>query len=95
MSLIPAYAAPNNSANSTLNTKKILVVYYSATGTTGRLANIIAKETGLDIFVITPKQPYTPAALNWNDKNSRVVREHEKDAANVSVELESAAVPDF
>ncbi len=71
------------------------MVYYSATGTTGRLANIIAKETGLDIFVITPKQPYTPAALNWNDKNSRVVREHEKDAANVSVELESAAVPDF
>lgn len=45
--------------------------------------------------MITPKQPYTPAALNWNDKNSRVVREHEKDAANVSVELESAAVPDF
>lgn len=55
MSLIPAYAASNNSANSTLNTKKILVVYYSATGTTERLANIIAKETGVDIFVITPK----------------------------------------
>lgn len=64
MSLIPAYAASNNSANSTLNNKKILVVYYSATGTTERLANIIAKETGVDIFVITPKQPYTPAALN-------------------------------
>lgn len=95
MSLIPAYAASNNSANSTLNNKKILVVYYSATGTTGRLAKIIAKETSADIFVITPKQPYTPAALNWNDKNSRVVREHEKDAANVSVEPESTAVPDF
>lgn len=95
MSLIPAYAAPNNSANSTLNTKKILVVYYSASGTTGRLANIIAKENGVDIFVITPKQPYTPEDLNWNDKNSHVVREHEKDAANVSVELESATVPDF
>jgi len=95
MSLIPAYAAPNNSANSTLNTKKILVAYYSETGTTGRLAKIIAKETGVDIFVITLKQPYTPEDLNWNDKNSRVVREHEKDAANVSVELESTAVPDF
>ena len=95
MSLIPAYAASNNSANSTLNTKKILVVYYSASGTTERLANIIAKENGVDIFVITPKQPYTPEDLNWNDKNSHVVREHEKDAANVSVELESTAVPDF
>ena len=91
MSLIPAYAAPNNSANSTLNTKKILVVYYSATGTTGRLAN----KTGVDIFVITPKQPYTPEDLNWNDKNGRVVKEHEMGFYEVSVELESAAVPDF
>lgn len=33
--------------------------------------------------------------MNWNDKNGRVVREHEKDAANVSVEFESTAVPDF
>lgn len=95
MSLIPAYAAPNNSANSTLNTKKILVVYYSATGTTGRLAKIIAKETSEDIFVITPKQPYTPAALNCNDKNGRVVKEHAMGFYEVSVEPESAAVPDF
>jgi len=50
MSLIPAYAAPNNSANSTLNTKKILVAYYSATGTTGRLAKIIEQKTGADLF---------------------------------------------
>ena len=95
MSLIPAYAAPNNSANNTLNNKKILVVYYSVSCTTERLANIIAKENGVDIFVITPKQPYTPADLNWNDKNGRVVKEHEMGFYEVSVELESAAVPDF
>ena len=95
MSLIPAYTAPNNSANSTLNTKKILVVYYSASGTTERLANIIAKENGVDIFVITPKQPYTPEDLNWNDKNGRVVKEHEMGFYEVSVELELTAVPDF
>ena len=57
MSLIPAYAASNNSKNIKLNAKKILVAYYSASGTTERLANIIAKENGVDIFVITPKQP--------------------------------------
>ena len=60
MSLILAYVASNNSKNIKLNAKKILVAYYSASGTTERLANIIAKETGVDIFVITPKQPYTP-----------------------------------
>lgn len=95
MSLIPAYAASNNSKNIKLNAKKILVAYYSASGTTERLANIIAKENGVDIFVITPKQPYTPEDLNWNDKNSRVVKEHEMGFYEVSVELESAAVPDF
>lgn len=72
-----------------------MVAYYSATDTTEHLANIIAKETGVDIFVITPKQPYTPAALNWNDKNGRVVKEHEMGFYEVSVELESAAVTDF
>lgn len=92
---VPACAAPNNSANSTLNAKKILVVYYSATGTTERLAKIIAKETGADTFVITPKQPYTSADLNYRNPNSRVVKEHEMGFDKVSVELETTAVPNF
>ena len=44
--LVPACAVPSNSANSALNAKKILVVYYSASGTTERLAKVIAKELG-------------------------------------------------
>ena len=54
--VVPACAAPGNpasgnSGNVTLNAKKVLVVYYSATGTTERLANIIAKETKADTFL--------------------------------------------
>ncbi len=88
---VPVFAAGGN----TRNAKKVLVVYYSATGTTERLANIIAKETGADLFALKPKKPYTPADLNWTDKNSRVVKEHEKGAANVSVELETTKIPNF
>ena len=88
---VPVFAAGGN----TRNAKKILVVYYSATGTTERLANIIAKEMKADIFVLKPKQPYTSADLNWNNKNSRVVKEHELGVNNVSVELETTKVPNF
>ena len=88
---VPVFAAGGN----TRNAKKILVVYYSATGTTERLANIIAKEMKADIFVLKPKQPYTSADLNWNNKNSRVVQEHEMGVDKVSVTLESTTVPNF
>ena len=90
----PIFAAGNDTQKAK-KIKKILVVYYSATGTTERLANIIAKEMKADIFVLKPKQPYTSADLNWSNKNSRVVKEHEKGAANVSVELETAKIPNF
>ncbi|MGI5074748.1 flavodoxin [Treponema vincentii] len=92
---VPACAVPGSPANTTVNAKKVLVVYYSATGTTERLAKIIAQETKADTFVIRPKQPYTSADLNWNNKNSRVVQEHEMGVDKVSVTLESTTVPNF
>ncbi len=49
----------------------ILVVYFSATGTTKGVAEKIAQLTGADLFEIVPKQPYTAADLNWNDSGSR------------------------
>ena len=51
--------------------KKVLVVYFSATGTTEQVAKQIAKFTDADICKITPTKPYTSADLNWNDKRSR------------------------
>ena len=90
----PIFAAGNDTQKAK-KIKKILVVYYSATGTTERLANIIAKEMKADIFVLKPKQPYTSADLNWSNKNSRVVKEHELGVNNVSVELETTKVPKF
>lgn len=51
--------------------KKTLVAYFSATGTTARAAERIAKMTGADIYKITPEQPYTAADLDWHDANSR------------------------
>ena len=48
-----------------------LVAYFSASGTTARVAANLAQATGADLFEIRPAQPYTRADLNWNNKSSR------------------------
>lgn len=58
-----------------------LVLYYSATGTTEKMAKLVADKLGADIQAIHPEQPYTKADLNWNDENSRAtVEQHEHDS---------------
>ena len=49
---------------------KTAVVYFSATGTTERMAKNAAKEMGADIFEIQPVHKYTDADLDWHDKKS-------------------------
>ena len=65
----------DNNADRSSNSK-ILVVYYSATGSTKAVAETIADTTGADLFEITPVDPYTSDDLNWTDDNSRVSIEH-------------------
>ncbi len=50
---------------------KVLVAYFSATGTTKGVAGIIAENMGADIYEIVPKEPYTDADLDWHDDESR------------------------
>ena len=50
---------------------KVLVAYYSATGTTEKIAKEIASATNGRLFEIEPEKEYTSADLNWNDRNSR------------------------
>lgn len=50
---------------------KVLVVYFSATGTTEGVAEHIADGLNADIYEIIPEEPYTDADLNYNDNNSR------------------------
>lgn len=50
---------------------KVAVVYFSATGTTKRVAEELASELSGDIFGIVPKEKYTSQDLNWNDRTSR------------------------
>ena len=50
---------------------KKLVAYFSASGVTAKVADMLADVVGADIHEIRPKTPYTKADLNWMNKKSR------------------------
>ena len=50
---------------------KQLVTYFSATGTTARVAATLAEAIGADVFEIRPREPYTPEDLDWWNPVSR------------------------
>ena len=43
-------------------------VFFSASGTTKKVAEMIAEEAKADLFEIEPKVPYTKADLDWMNK---------------------------
>ena len=50
---------------------KKLVAYFSASGVTAEVADMLADAIGADIHEICPKVSYTKADLNWMNKKSR------------------------
>ena len=73
MSVLCAFSAvyAEQAEQSPVEERDVLVIYFSATGTTKGVAEKIAALTDADIFEIVPAVPYTSADLNWNDRNSR------------------------
>ena len=59
---------------------KTLVVYYSATGSTERVAGYIADTLNADRFELVPVEPYTSDDLNWTASGSRVNLEHDDES---------------
>lgn len=55
--------------------KKILVAYFSASGTTARVAQKLSEAIHGDLHEIIPAQPYSQADLNWNNPQSRSSQE--------------------
>ena len=54
---------------------KSLVAYFSAEGTTAKLAKSLAEMIEADLFEIKPQKPYTPADIKWTNPLARCNRE--------------------
>ncbi len=68
-------AAGKTETEDSIKKTDVLVVYFSATGTTKGVAEQIAAITGGDIYEIKAAVPYTPDDLNYHDTNSRTSNE--------------------
>lgn len=65
--------------------QKVLVAYFSATGTTKGVAQQIADGLSCDLYEITPQDPYTDADLNYSDTSSRTTSEMNDENARPSI----------
>ena len=76
------------------DTGNTLVVYFSATGNTERVAQVIAETTGGELFELEPADPYTDEDLNYNDESSRVSQEYADESLR-NVELVADTVDNW
>lgn len=54
---------------------KTLITYFSAQGTTKKIADAVAKECGIDVFEIIPEVPYTEADIKYMNPLARCNKE--------------------
>ena len=69
-----------------------LVAFFSATGTTKRVAQTLANAIGADLYEIRPAAAYSRADLNWQDKSSRSSREQQDPAARPALADKAANI---
>ena len=95
LTVFAASACSQNKVKKTMEKKKVLVVYFSATGTTEQVAKQIAKIADADIFEITPAKPYSSADLDWTNKQSRSSVEMKNSKARPAIKPVSVDVSKY
>ena len=74
---------------------KTLVAYFSASGTTAKVAKKMAEAIGADLFEIKPETPYSGADLNWQNKNSRSSVEMNDRSSRPAIAVKAADMPQY
>ena len=74
---------------------EVLVAYFSATGTTKKVAEKIASITGGDLYEIVPAEPYTTEDLNYNDRSSRSTKEQNDKSARPAIGSEDVSLTGY
>ena len=79
------FGANAQSSQGAQNSKKTVVCYFSATGTTARLAKTAASALDAALHEIVPAQKYSSADLNWRDNSSRCVKENNDEKSRPAI----------
>ncbi len=74
---------------------RILVAYFSATGTTARAAEKLANVTGGELYAIEPVRSYTSADLDWHDRQSRSSVEMNDPASRPAIKGRKENIADY
>ena len=88
-------ASTQTAADSAPAGNTVLVVYFSATGTTKGVAEQIASVTGADTYEILAAQTYTADDLNWNDQNSRTTLEQNDKSVRPAIGSETISLDGY
>ena len=75
----------NTEDRETPGRQKIAIIYFSATGTTRKVAEYIKELTGGDLIEIIPKEKYTDSDLSYNNSNSRATKEQNDSSARPEI----------
>ena len=82
-------------SESTDDQKSVLVVVFSATGTTKGVAEKIAAIENADLYEIKAAQEYTSDDLNWNDRNSRSTKEQDDSSSRPEIGSERISLDGY
>lgn len=74
---------------------KVAVVYFSATGNTKTVANLIAAELGADMYEIVPEVAYSSDDLNYSDDSCRANQEMDDETARPAISSDLSAVTEY
>ena len=74
---------------------KSLVVYFSASGVTKRVAENLAKEIKADLFEIEPTVSYTSSDLDWTNQSSRSSLEMKDRSSRPAIKTNVSNIADY
>lgn len=74
---------------------KFLICYFSATGTTKKVAEQISSIMKYDLFEIEPEEKYTKEDLDWTNKESRTTIESNDASIRPSIKNKVSNIEDY